>query len=83
MTSIAKRFKIDVRKIKRLANAQADDASVILAKYKPQKRYKKLHERAQKRIKDLIINAQVPIQISDIKDSLYREMRLKVSHVTL
>ena len=48
MTSIAKRFKIDVRKIKRLASAQADDASVILAKYKPQKRYKKLHERAQR-----------------------------------
>jgi hypothetical protein len=46
MASIAKRLKLDVRKVKRLAHAKVEDASVILAKYKPQKRYKKLHERA-------------------------------------
>lgn len=57
----------------------ASDPQDDLQPYKPQKRFKKLHERSRRRIQDLILHAQVPLQIKDMQGALRSEMRLKVS----
>ena len=56
------------------------DPELALQKYKPQPRFRKLHDRVRDRFKNLVVNATMPLQISYTNSTIKKEMSLNLSH---
>lgn len=83
MKQVAKRLKINYQRLLRIKSSNILDPELAFQKYKPRRRFRKLHQRARDRIKKMIVDAAKPLQIADIQSVLWREMNLKISHTML
>lgn len=58
---VSKRLHIKYSRLLRICKVGTDNPEIAFEKYKKQGQYKKLHNRARDRIKELITNASIPL----------------------
>lgn len=76
----AKRLKIRYQRLLKIINEAIVDPKVAFAKQRSKPKFCKFHQRAQDRMKKIIAASDTPVQIPEIKKTIYREQRLRLSN---